>query len=185
MMAQLIAITLLCLTSVFPKYAIKTTNLSLLKLFSTTRKKKIINILWIWPKTEKLPLVLYSILPFWDADGTQRRRSNSQRRHRCLDFHVPVWRRTRSGGGVAGAGCSPYRWSRRQPADGAPLGSRSRKCLSSCRRYGFRRPRRAMAAPGWASACPQIWSETLLLMTVRRENESIISSNRAALITFH
>lgn len=40
MMAQLITITLLCLTSVFPKYAIKATNLSLLKLFSTTRKKK-------------------------------------------------------------------------------------------------------------------------------------------------
>lgn len=101
------------------------------------------------------------------------------------DFHIPVWQWMQSGGGAACAGCSLCRWSRRRPAGGGPPGSPSPWRLSSCRRRGRHRPPQAKT-PGWASFCPQIWSKTLPLVRKRgRGKRSFISSDRAALITFH
>lgn len=86
--------------------------------------------------------------------------------------HLPVWRWMRSGGDAAGAGCSPCRWSRTQPAGGGPPVWPAPNCSSSCCCRDSPRPPGGKKTPGWAVSCPRIWSRTLPLVTVgQRERE--------------
>lgn len=103
-----------------------------------------------------------------------------------IDFHIPVWRWTRSAGGAAFVECSLCLWNKTLPTDGGPPGSLACSCCGSPCCPGCPPPPRA-TSPGRASFCPQILLTTPLLVW-DRTYKSIISSesstNHVSLLSF-